>query len=55
MSCQIFFVSAVLCLNIVEILEMADTLRDWRDLKPPFTLVNSLSLSFKFRAPTILE
>lgn len=34
-----FFVSAILCINIVEILEMADILNDWRDLKPPFALV----------------
>lgn len=39
MSYQVFFVSAILCRNIVEILEMADILSDWRDLKPPFTLV----------------
>lgn len=39
MSGHIFFVSAILCINIVEILEMADILSDWRDLKPSFTLV----------------
>lgn len=51
MSCQI---SAILCINIVEISEMADILSDWRGFEAFFYIGDSISLNFKFRPLTIL-
>lgn len=52
MSCQI---SAILCINIVEILEMAVILSDWRGFEGgDFYIGDSISLNYKFRPLTIL-